>query len=106
MRFVCVGPVKNKRSFSVSVYLKSIHPPFQGLGTDEDTLIEVMASRNNREIVEIKKVYKEGSCRQALSNHFQCVETEVIQHATVENDILWDIREYLFKPDFHTSNIM
>uniref|UniRef100_A0A671WAA2 Annexin n=1 Tax=Sparus aurata TaxID=8175 RepID=A0A671WAA2_SPAAU len=31
----------------------------KGLGTDEDTLIEVMASRNNREIVEIKKVYKE-----------------------------------------------
>lgn len=106
MRFVCVGPVKNKRSFSVSVYLKSIHPPFQGLGTDEDTLIEVMASRNNREIMEIKKVYKEGACQQALSNYFQCVETEVIQHGTVENDILWDIREYLFKPDFHISNIM
>ncbi|KAM8760833.1 annexin A1a [Acanthopagrus schlegelii] len=31
----------------------------KGLGTDEDTLIEIMASRNNREIVEIKKVYKE-----------------------------------------------
>uniref|UniRef100_A0A671W342 Annexin n=1 Tax=Sparus aurata TaxID=8175 RepID=A0A671W342_SPAAU len=66
----------------------------KGLGTDEDTLIEVMASRNNREIVEIKKVYKEGACQQALSNYFQCVETEVIQHGTVENDILWDIREY------------
>uniref|UniRef100_A0A3Q3LPH7 Annexin n=1 Tax=Mastacembelus armatus TaxID=205130 RepID=A0A3Q3LPH7_9TELE len=31
----------------------------KGLGTDEDTLIEILASRNNREILEIKKVYKE-----------------------------------------------
>uniref|UniRef100_A0A7N6BHS6 Annexin n=1 Tax=Anabas testudineus TaxID=64144 RepID=A0A7N6BHS6_ANATE len=32
----------------------------KGLGTDEDTLIEILASRTNREIVEIKKAYKEG----------------------------------------------
>lgn len=32
----------------------------QGLGTDEDTLTEILASRNNREILDIKKVYKEG----------------------------------------------
>lgn len=32
----------------------------QGLGTDEDTLIEILASRTNRQIVDIKKVYKEG----------------------------------------------
>uniref|UniRef100_A0A8C4DT27 Annexin n=1 Tax=Dicentrarchus labrax TaxID=13489 RepID=A0A8C4DT27_DICLA len=31
----------------------------KGLGTDEDTLIEILASRNNREILEIKRVYKE-----------------------------------------------
>ncbi|XP_070690060.1 annexin A1a [Pempheris klunzingeri] len=31
----------------------------KGLGTDEDTLIEILASRNNREILDIKKVYKE-----------------------------------------------
>uniref|UniRef100_A0A8B9JC94 Annexin n=1 Tax=Astyanax mexicanus TaxID=7994 RepID=A0A8B9JC94_ASTMX len=30
-----------------------------GLGTDEDTLIEILASRNNREIREIKKAYKD-----------------------------------------------
>uniref|UniRef100_A0A8D3BVY2 Annexin n=1 Tax=Scophthalmus maximus TaxID=52904 RepID=A0A8D3BVY2_SCOMX len=33
----------------------------KGLGTEEDTLIEILASRNNREILEIKKVYKEGA---------------------------------------------
>lgn len=31
----------------------------QGLGTDEDTLIEILASRTNREILDIKKAYKE-----------------------------------------------
>uniref|UniRef100_A0A3Q4BJQ5 Annexin n=1 Tax=Mola mola TaxID=94237 RepID=A0A3Q4BJQ5_MOLML len=31
----------------------------KGLGTDEDTLIEILASRNNREILDIKKAYKE-----------------------------------------------
>lgn len=32
---------------------------FQGLGTDEETLIEIVCSRNNEEMVEIKKVYRE-----------------------------------------------
>ncbi|XP_022058349.1 annexin A1a [Acanthochromis polyacanthus] len=31
----------------------------KGLGTDEDTLIEILASRNNRQITDIKKVYKD-----------------------------------------------
>lgn len=44
----------------------------QGIGTDEDTLIEILASRNNREILDIKKAYKEGEVpaqfeQQALS---------------------------------------
>lgn len=32
---------------------------FQGLGTDEETLIEIVCSRNNEEMVEIKRVYRE-----------------------------------------------
>lgn len=40
---------------------------FQGLGTEEDTLIEILASRNNKEILDIKKAYKEGS----VPTHFK-----------------------------------
>lgn len=32
----------------------------QGLGTDEDTLIEILTSRTNKEIREINRVYREG----------------------------------------------
>lgn len=39
----------------------------QGLGTDEDTLIEILASRNNKEIREINRVYREGNAQ--LSNY-------------------------------------
>ncbi|XP_072521324.1 annexin A1a [Salminus brasiliensis] len=31
----------------------------KGLGTDEDTLVEILASRNNREIRDLKKAYKD-----------------------------------------------
>lgn len=41
---------------------------FQGAGTDEETLIEVLCSRSNDELVEIKKVYKE--CRSKTSQAF------------------------------------
>lgn len=32
---------------------------FQGLGTDEETLIELLCSRSNSELVQIKSVYKD-----------------------------------------------
>lgn len=79
----------------------SIHGSFsQGLGTDEETLIEILASRNNREILDIKKTYKEGACQQILSNKSSvssssCLEIEVMQHVTVENYSLWDMGEGL-----------
>lgn len=41
---------------------------FQGLGTDEETLIEILCSRSNNELVEIKKVYTESKCKQSQSS--------------------------------------
>lgn len=35
---------------------------FQGLGTDEETLIEILCSRSSDEMAEIKKVYAESEC--------------------------------------------
>lgn len=40
---------------------------FQGLGTDEETLIEIVCSRNNEELLEVKRVYKDSTFRSLLS---------------------------------------
>uniref|UniRef100_A0A286XSV1 Annexin n=1 Tax=Cavia porcellus TaxID=10141 RepID=A0A286XSV1_CAVPO len=39
--------------------LMSLFPGLQGLGTDEDSLIEIICSRTNQELQEINRVYKE-----------------------------------------------
>ncbi|GCC42518.1 hypothetical protein chiPu_0026560, partial [Chiloscyllium punctatum] len=38
---------------------KELKDAMKGLGTDEDTLIEILATRSDRELQEIKVVYKE-----------------------------------------------
>ncbi|KAM9392620.1 annexin A1a [Pholidichthys leucotaenia] len=38
---------------------QQLHLAMKGLGTDEDTLIEILASRNNTQIVALKTAYKE-----------------------------------------------
>ena len=38
----------------------SAMPGSQGLGTDEDSLIEIICSRTNQELQEINRVYKES----------------------------------------------
>lgn len=58
----------------LSIYPLSLS---QGLGTDEDTLIEILASRTNRQILDLKKAYKEGTCQIHLSNNFH------FRHASV-----------------------
>ncbi|KAM8860402.1 annexin A2-like [Synchiropus picturatus] len=52
---VVLGLMKSTAQFDASEIRGSI----KGLGTDEETLIEILCSRSNEELVEIKKVYKE-----------------------------------------------
>uniref|UniRef100_A0A3Q1EKZ3 Annexin n=2 Tax=Acanthochromis polyacanthus TaxID=80966 RepID=A0A3Q1EKZ3_9TELE len=52
---VVLGLMKSATQFDASEIRGSI----KGLGTDEETLIEILCSRSNDELVEIKKVYKE-----------------------------------------------
>uniref|UniRef100_A0AAQ5Y478 Annexin n=1 Tax=Amphiprion ocellaris TaxID=80972 RepID=A0AAQ5Y478_AMPOC len=52
---VALGLMKSATQFDASEIRGSI----KGLGTDEETLIEILCSRSNDELVEIKKVYKE-----------------------------------------------
>ncbi|XP_047452875.1 annexin A2a [Mugil cephalus] len=52
---VILGLMKSTAQYDASEIRGSI----KGLGTDEETLIEIVCSRSNDELVEIKKVYKE-----------------------------------------------
>uniref|UniRef100_A0A8C6SYJ3 Annexin n=1 Tax=Neogobius melanostomus TaxID=47308 RepID=A0A8C6SYJ3_9GOBI len=52
---VILGLMKSPSQYDASEIRGSI----KGLGTDEETLIEMLCSRSNSELVEIKKVYKE-----------------------------------------------
>lgn len=52
---VIIGLMKSPTQFDASLIRGSI----KGLGTDEETLVEVLCSRSNNELVEIKKVYTE-----------------------------------------------
>uniref|UniRef100_A0A7N8X1V8 Annexin n=1 Tax=Mastacembelus armatus TaxID=205130 RepID=A0A7N8X1V8_9TELE len=52
---VILGLMKSTAQFDATEIRASI----KGLGTDEETLIEILCSRSNDELVEIKKVYKE-----------------------------------------------
>uniref|UniRef100_A0A8P4PWP6 Annexin n=1 Tax=Dicentrarchus labrax TaxID=13489 RepID=A0A8P4PWP6_DICLA len=50
-----LGLMKSTAQYDASELKASM----KGLGTDEETLIEIVCSRNNEELAEIKKVYKE-----------------------------------------------
>lgn len=52
---VILGLMKSTAQYDASEIRGSI----KGLGTDEETLIEIVCSRSNSELVEIKKVYNE-----------------------------------------------
>ncbi|XP_017272583.1 annexin A1a [Kryptolebias marmoratus] len=73
----------------------------KGLGTDEDTLIEILASRNNRQILDLKRAYKEdykkdleedirsdtsGDFRAALLALCKASRTEGVSEQLIDSD--------------------
>lgn len=58
----------------MSAFLASNSPVhmFQGLGTDEDTLIEIICSRTNQELYEINRVYRESKFILKVLMQFVC----------------------------------
>ncbi|MBN3297837.1 ANXA1 protein, partial [Amia calva] len=63
---VVLALLKTPAQYDAELLYNSMH----GLGTDEDTLIEIMASRTNNELREIKKVYKEQH-KKELEDHIK-----------------------------------
>ncbi|XP_054906694.1 annexin A1a [Poeciliopsis prolifica] len=73
----------------------------KGLGTDEDTLIEILASRTNRQVLDMKKAYKEdykkdleedirsdtsGDFRTALLTLCKAGRTEGVNEQLIDSD--------------------
>lgn len=56
---------KSRRAVNVFLFFFSLA---QGLGTDEETLIEIVCSRSDQELADIQKVYREGE--RGLSSGF------------------------------------
>uniref|UniRef100_A0A673CTA2 Annexin n=1 Tax=Sphaeramia orbicularis TaxID=375764 RepID=A0A673CTA2_9TELE len=70
---VILGLMKSTAQYDASEIRGSI----KGLGTDEDTLIEILCSRSNTELKEIKNVYKE--CKSCLF----CLQTQRAEPSAV-----------------------
>jgi annexin A7/11 len=71
----------------------SLRSAMRGVGTDEETLIEILASRTNREIQEIKAAYKtlnkrdlEKDCVSETSGHFKRLLVSLCQGNRDENE--------------------
>lgn len=76
-----------------------LHPlliSVQGLGTDEDTLIEILASRTNRELRDIKLAYKEGGCSCAVSMYHKLAVVIAGSNQTIHETCLGVLNCFLW----------
>ncbi|KGL77291.1 Annexin A2, partial [Tinamus guttatus] len=97
---VILGLLKTPSQYDAS----ELKAAMKGLGTDEDTLIEIICSRTNQELYEINRVYREmyktelekdiisdtsGDFRKlmvALAKGKRCEDTSVIDYELIDQD--------------------
>uniref|UniRef100_A0A8C6YXA0 Annexin n=1 Tax=Nothoprocta perdicaria TaxID=30464 RepID=A0A8C6YXA0_NOTPE len=75
---VILGLLKTPAQYDAS----ELKAAMKGLGTDEDTLIEIICSRTNQELYEINRVYRESN--QLFGK--RCEDTSVIDYELIDLD--------------------
>ncbi|XP_048586536.1 uncharacterized protein LOC5516017 isoform X3 [Nematostella vectensis] len=86
-------PVESFFSSSSAFDAKCLHDAIKGLGTDEDLLIEIICTRKNTEINDIKEVYKknydttlEDDVKGDTSGDFEDLLVKLLQATRVKSD--------------------
>ncbi|KAJ0019481.1 hypothetical protein NQD34_007050 [Periophthalmus magnuspinnatus] len=103
---VVLGLLKTPSQYDAELLKQAM----KGLGTDEDTLVEILASRTNNEILAVKAAYKTGTTNQIpsfpfsifsftkyLMYDFRCQEYKKDLEDDIKSDTSGDFRKALLE---------
>ena len=67
---------------------KQLHKAMKGLGTDEETLVEVLCSRSQEEVALIASAYAVGTDQKCDSNYLRLISSQCLDYGnSLEDDI-------------------